>query len=883
MSSKKRVYPQSDQIPVGNIPTSQTPPVQPTPTPSQFGFGLTQQTQQTQPTPIQTQPPVQSQPSFQSNLPSLQSTPLHQGSTNVPPTSSQPPSQFDPDHLKKHKHLVGYELDPEGLAPMNNLTNAMGQMNVQPQTLAPGSSVQYTHPITETVANPLSQCPPLFMRMTTSVVANTTSLLNKSGIPLGCVIHPMAQPVRPEDRIPVVNFGGSGIIRCRKCRAYINPFVSWVDSGRKWRCNLCSFVNEVPSDYYSPLDSNGIRQDINERPELSRGCVEFIAPSEYMVRPPQPPCYFFVLDVSYPAVHSGMFHTAVHTIKQLLNNFPGDVRTRIGFITYDTSIHFYNLKSNLSQAQMLVVSDIDDVFLPIPDNLLVNLYDSKKVINGLLEKLPTMFQSTQITQIAPGVALKAVSMIVKNIGGKVILFSSGLPSIGAGKLPNRESQNLLGTDKEVQLLVPDDQFYKEFALECSKIQVSIDLFLFAHQFTDVATLAPVAQFSGGQIYFYPGFRADRDGERFYYDLARLITRETGWEAIMRVRTSKGINVAQHFGNFFIRSTDLLALPSVDADKAFAVQLELSESTLTSKAVSLQSALLYTTSSGSRRIRVFTQCLNVTSNLADIFRLADAEALATLTAKMAIEKALTSKLSDSREALVNKCIEILTVYRKELVVGNYSGQLMLPDSLKSYPQYVLALIKNIVLRAGNDIRPDERAYSMSLLRTLPVNLAISFLYPRLFALHNMIPEVGSLDNTTKTVILPPTLGLSSEKLDRKGVYLLEDGQSMYVWVGKLADPELLTQLFGVPSLETVDTLQLRLPKLETTLSAQVNAVIQQIRSQRPTYQHLHIFREGEPREAKFFSYFVDDRSRSVHSYNEFLANLYQRVQAKLQNN
>ena len=149
-------------------------------------------------------------------------------------------------------------------------------------------------------------------------------------------------------------------------------------------------------------------------------------------------------------------------------------------------------------------------------------------------------------------------------------------------------------------------------------------------------------------------------------------------------------------------------------------------------------------------------------------------------------------------------------------------------------------------------------------------------------------------------MPPPLNLSTEKLDRKGVYLLEDGQVMYLWVGKQCDPEFLvnifffisfvihflknkTQLFGVPSLENVDTLQLRLPKLETLISSKVHAIIQQIRAQRSTYQNLQIIREGEPREAKFMtSYFVEDRTRSVHSYNEFLTNLYQRVQAKLQN-
>ena len=46
-------------------------------------------------------------------------------------------------------------------------------------------------------------------------------------------------------------------------------------------------------------------------------------------------------------------------------------------------------KASLSQPQMLVVTDIQDVFLPLPDDLLVNLQESKQVIETLLNKLPT--------------------------------------------------------------------------------------------------------------------------------------------------------------------------------------------------------------------------------------------------------------------------------------------------------------------------------------------------------------------------------------------------------------------------------------------------------------------------------------------------------------
>ena len=42
--------------------------------------------------------------------------------------------------------------------------------------------------------------------------------------------------------------------------------------------------NDVPSTYFSHLDNNGQRRDRDQRPELSRCSVEFVAPADYMVR-----------------------------------------------------------------------------------------------------------------------------------------------------------------------------------------------------------------------------------------------------------------------------------------------------------------------------------------------------------------------------------------------------------------------------------------------------------------------------------------------------------------------------------------------------------------------------------------------------------------------
>lgn len=199
MSTKKRVYPQADQIPVSNVSNL---PSNSTPSPQLNQFEFSQQTQFQSQGPS---PPPQGQSQTQQISPQPTQPPSQSTvSPNPDSSSSISSSQVDQvDHLKKHKHLVGYELDPEGLVPMNSLSNSMGQMNIQPQMLSPGSSGQYNqqpqqNSFVEAVATSVSQCPPFFMRMTTNVFPNTTSLLNKCGIPLGCVIHPMAQPTRAE-------------------------------------------------------------------------------------------------------------------------------------------------------------------------------------------------------------------------------------------------------------------------------------------------------------------------------------------------------------------------------------------------------------------------------------------------------------------------------------------------------------------------------------------------------------------------------------------------------------------------------------------------------------------------------------------------------------
>jgi protein transport protein SEC24 len=100
--------------------------------------------------------------------------------------------------------------------------------------------------------------------------------------------------------------------------------------------------------------------------------------------------------------------------------------------------------------------------------------------------------------------------------------------------------------------------------------------------------------------------------------------------------------------------------------------------------------------GERRIRVITLALPVTSSMSDIFSNADQIAIASVLAKKAVERSITSKIEDAREALFYKLTEILAQYKTAFNQSTHSAQLLICDNLKLLPILILGLIKNVFL-------------------------------------------------------------------------------------------------------------------------------------------------------------------------------------------
>lgn len=182
---------------------------------------------------------------------------------------------------------------------------------------------------------------------------------------------------------------------------------------------------------------------------------------------------------------------------------------------------------------------------------------------------------------------------------------------------------------------------------------------------------------------------------FRKSFERYLTRKIGFEAVMRVRCTRGLAIHTFHGNFFVRSTDLLSLPNVNPDAGFGMQITYEESLVELKTVCFQAALLYTSSKGERRIRVHTICLPVVTMLSEIINSADVQCIVGLLAKMAVDRSIQSSLTDARDAFINATIDILSAYRlAQNLPTQSSGQLQAPKNLALLPLYILALLKNV---------------------------------------------------------------------------------------------------------------------------------------------------------------------------------------------
>uniref|UniRef100_A0A8C9T6T8 SEC24 homolog C, COPII coat complex component n=1 Tax=Scleropages formosus TaxID=113540 RepID=A0A8C9T6T8_SCLFO len=747
-----------------------------------------------------------------------------------PPPAAAPPAQkrLDPDSIPSPIQVIEDDKANKGSEPF--ITGVRGQVP----------------PLVTTTFQVKDQgnASPRFIRCTAYNMPCTSDMAKQSQVPLAAIIKPLATLPPDEGPLHLVDHGEGGPIRCNRCKAYMCPYMQFIEGGRRFQCSFCSCVTDVPPHYFQHLDHTGRRVDCYERPELHLGSYEFLATVDYCKnnKLPQPPAFIFLIDVSYNAVKSGLVAVVCEELKTLLDHLPRESvdeesRIRVGFVTYNKVLHFYNVKSSLAQPQMMVVSDVSEMFVPLLDGFLVSVGESRVVINSLLDQIPEIFADTRETETVFGPVVQAGLEALKaaDCAGKLFIFHSSLPIAEApGKLKNREDKKLVGTDKEKSLFQPQVSFYGNLAKECVAQGCCVDIFLFPNQFVDVTTLSVVACSTGGSVYKYSHFQAQTDRDRFLNDLRRDVQKPMGFDAVMRVRTSTGIRATDFFGSFYMSNTTDVELAGLDSDKTVTVEFRHDDKLSEDTGAFMQSI-------------VVTGCY-------------------------AYRTVLSSPTKNVRDVLVNQCAQILACYRKNCASPSSAGQLILPECMKLLPVYLNCVLKSDVLQPSAELSLDDRAYLRQLVSCMDVAESHVFFYPRLLPLQKLDVEGDAL---------PVAMRDSEERLSRAGLYLLENGLNLFLWVGSAIPQDLLHNVFGTASFSQIDPNMTSLPVLDNPFSKRIREIIESIRAQRSRYMKLMVVKQDDRLEILFKRFLVEDKNSSGGaSYVDFLCHMHKEIRQLL---
>lgn len=352
---------------------------------------------------------------------------------------------------------------------------------------------------------------------------------------------------------------------------------------------------------------------------------------------------------------------------------------------------------------------------------------------------------------------------------------------------------------------------------------------------------------------------------------------------MKVRCSNGLQVAGYFGNFTQHTFGAdLEFGVIDADKACGVTFSYDGKLDAKLDAHFQTALLYTTADGHRRVRCSNIVASVSENALESMKLADQDAVVGIMAKQIVSRMPDRLLKDIRNQLTEKTIDILAAYRKNFSGSHPPGQLVLPENLKEFSMYMLGLIKSRALKAGQE-PTDRRVYDMRLLKSMgPMELSL-YLYPRIIAIHNLEAADG-FPNENGHLRMPGMLRASYSRIEEGGAYIVDCGQICLLWLHAQVSPNLLEDLFGEgkTSLQSLDPFLSSIPALETHLNAQVRNILQYLEDNRGSKAlTIQLARQGlDGAEYEFARLLFEDRNNEERSYVDWLVHLHRHIQMEV---
>ena len=807
------------------------------------------------------------------NIPNItQNTPP----PNLPPTKSQVANTYQNSGNT-------FNPPPPKSSPFSQNTNPSPQMqnypsqNTQNNFSDNSTEEEYMQIKNDFESNikPLN-CSSEYISTSTNIFPSNIETLNKLSLPISISLCPMKNTGM---EIPFINYDNKNIPRCpnRNCRAYLNPFVKFIDGGEKWICNICGQINNTEDYYFCDVDKNGKRTDINEKPELCCGSYEFFANKSYWKKGKNPTeaMFFFIFETSNGAIDNGFFNACVESVKDVVSNesFYNGNNIKISIITYNLGVDFYSYNEKYSQPQMLTVND-EEMFLPTSkDNLIFSVQKDKDKILQILDLIQNTFNKNNQNIINNNCkdsihifsSIVGAYLIGKNLGGQIILFSSSnilntLPNMNGGYDKNM-------TKEQLAYSALDKKKLRNIGINLTNENIGCNIFASADSQINTFTLNQICEYTNGHLYFFKKFNMDLHYKNIFNQIRRVLTRPIAWEGVNRTRFSLGYRISSYSTPILITNGDLFVFPTTDSDQNYLFSVspppsktedgEGSEKkndfnqdfSKKENYVYIQSALLYSYGDGTRRIRVHNLCLPITTNIKYIYNEVNSEILATHYLKDTIDKLYKTK------NISNAIISTDTQFKHfidKVMSSQYKMNKELLHNLEYLPLYMIGMFKHRIF-CKEEI---EKNYDIDISNFLRISLQklssqeiLSFIVPSIYSLHELENDknIGTYNSETGEFNMPNMVSSNKSSMEDNGLYLIDNGYLLIIYVKHGVSAYIIKNLLGVDDLRSLNFVinedNIFGEKNSNEFNDRIKNILDYIRGGKSLFQNLIVVFEG----------------------------------------
>uniref|UniRef100_A0A3P8SWK9 Uncharacterized protein n=1 Tax=Amphiprion percula TaxID=161767 RepID=A0A3P8SWK9_AMPPE len=694
-----------------------------------------------------------------------------------------------------------------------------------------------------------------------------TALLSR--LPLGALVTPLVKQNAGEKPLPLCK-ETECIVGCGWCGASMCSAMDWRDCGERFYCPFCGKLSEVPWQHYQHFQPKieGIRVDRDERPELSMGSYEILNSQKG-----EPAALLLAIDVSPSALRGGHLEFVtqqIHMLLTSLNREDGDSfpDVRVGLMTYDSRIHLYDLSPDLSRPHMLVITETEDLQLPVREGLLVSLKECISSIDSVLQLIPQLSAECGDSSGVPmELPIKAGLAVLQGLScpGKLLIFhTAALIETGL----SNSSSGFFGSNKLKSIFQPSEPAVS-LAKECVRQGCGVHLFVLSQQDVGGAWPGHIPYLTGGALHTYSHLQGEMDRERFSTDLKRIVETDTGYKAELTIFVSKDLRVSGCYGLFIPGpSPGHVTMATLDRWTTLAVELAHSRALDETRGVVIQVVLSYSIQTGERRTRVHTLTLRCSHQLQDAFRHYQAQTLLTFYCKKMYCAVLERPLQELRQELQAEITEALASYRKHCCSASVSaGQLVLPQYLRALPVYINSLRKSEVLLPGLRSSVHQRLQQRCQLLSMDTCSTATHFYPLLLPLPLSV-------NSSNPPNLEEALRCSAASLEPRGLYLVHAPLTLLLWVGTQVPACTLVELFNTSCFSSLPSGETKLPVLENPLSISVRSLVNTLNSQASCTRKLWLVKQGDTCEEALQRHLVEDKSpNGGASYADFLYHLH----------